>query len=294
MPWLMMRRHALRLRHLWLYLEKDGEQVWSPFVRHAFPELISWTELQSWVKKRPRRGEWHRECRVALQQLCRPGSHLTGCNTTKAFYRGLVEGRYDDDLGANLGVDEDYLTRLFQTTFGPGPMDNHQRSLAWQCYRGALPVRDKLYRHGSRNTEPTCPRCRLNDETVLHALVQCPAICDLWAYVEQLLSRLGRIDLSTESIVNIVAPPSLQKEGKAVFLTLVAMAKECVWWSRLKGLQTNTFLSDQPLINFFKYHLKRKIRVEREVLSNECFVKRWVKVARMVRMNDGTTLNMIL
>uniref|UniRef100_A0A0L8GCS6 Uncharacterized protein n=1 Tax=Octopus bimaculoides TaxID=37653 RepID=A0A0L8GCS6_OCTBM len=37
------------------------------------------------------------------------------------------------------------------------------------------------------------------------------------------------------------------------------MAKECVWWTRLKGLETNTFLSGQSLINFFKYHLKRKV-----------------------------------
>eukprot|EP00106_Octopus_bimaculoides_P008662 XP_014776104.1 PREDICTED: rho guanine nucleotide exchange factor 10-like [Octopus bimaculoides] len=43
-------------------------------------------------------------------------------------------------------------------------MDNFQRSLAWKCYRGALPVRDKLYRHSSRNTGP---RCGQSDETAV-------------------------------------------------------------------------------------------------------------------------------
>ena len=116
-------------------------------------------------------------------------------------------------------------------------MDNFQMSLAWQCYRGALPVRDKLYRNGSANS-PTCPRCAQGDETVLHALVQCPSIADLWACVERLLSRVGRIRLSAESIVKIDPPPSFGREGRPVFLCLVAMAKEVVWWTRLKGLKT--------------------------------------------------------
>ncbi len=54
MRWLLMRRHALRLRHLKRFL--DGEQVWSPFVRHVFPRLVSLMELQSWVERRLRLG----------------------------------------------------------------------------------------------------------------------------------------------------------------------------------------------------------------------------------------------
>lgn len=38
-------------------------------------------------------------------------------------------------------------------------------------------------------------------------------------------------------------------------------------------------------MNFFKFHLKMKLRLEREVLSSCEFAERWVKVARMVRLN---------
>ena len=116
-------------------------------------------------------------------------------------------------------------------------------------YRHDLPVRDKLYRHGSAVTR-TCPRCAQSDETVLHALVQCLSIADLWSFVEQLSSRVGRIRLTAESILKIDPPPSFGREGQAVFLCLVAMVKEIVWWTRLKGLKTDTFLFGQALINF--------------------------------------------
>jgi hypothetical protein len=281
MPWLRMRRHALRLRHLRQYL--DGDRVWSPFVKRDFPQLVSLTELQSWIRRRPRLGAWHLECRQALTALHQSGNVDDGSSTME-FYRGLVVGKSDDVLGETLGIDGEKLAALYRRTFGPGPMDNFQKSLAWQCYRGALPVRDKLHRHGSAVTR-TCPRCAQSDETVLHALVQCACIADLWSYVEQLLSRVGRIDLSTETILKIDPPPSFGREGRAVFLCLVAMTKEIVWWTRLKGLKTDTFLFGQALIGFFKFHLKRKVRVEREVLSPSKFYERWVNVARMACVN---------
>ncbi len=289
MPWLLMRRHALRLRHLKLFL--DGEQVWSPFVRHVFPRLVSLMELQSWVKRRPRLGAWHLECCQALTALYQ-SSNTVSVASTQTLYRGLVLGKRDDVLGETLGADESELAGLFRRTFGPGTMDNFQKSLAWQCYRKALPVRDKLHRHGSAVSR-ACPRCAQGDETVLHALVQCPDIANLWSYVEQLLSRMEQTRLSAESIVRIAPPPSFGREGQAVFLCLVAMAKEVVWWTRLKGLKTDTFLSGHALTDFFKFHLERKVRVEREVLSSSKFNERWVRVASMARVN-GTTLSMHL
>lgn len=38
----------------------------------------------------------------------------------------------------------------------------------------------------------------------------------LWAYAEQLMSRVGQIRLSTESIVNVAPTPSFNREGKTV------------------------------------------------------------------------------
>ncbi|GAB1599396.1 hypothetical protein Ahia01_000216800, partial [Argonauta hians] len=242
MPWVLYRKHAMRLRHLHLYLQ--GPKVWSPFVRRTFPELVSLTEVQSWIKRRPRLGVWHTECRQALTSLaaiCRTGNALSG-SSTSFFYRELVQIGNNDVLGETLTVDDDQLAGLFRRTFGPGPMDNFQRSLAWQCYRGALPVRDKLFRHGYQRYGQLCPRCDRENETVQHALITCPGVRDVWVYAEQLLSRMGAAALSTESIVKIDPPSHLCEEGRAVFVALVAVAKMIVWWTRLRGLKSGFFL----------------------------------------------------
>lgn len=47
--------------------------------------------------------------------------------------------------------------------------------------------------------------------------------------------------MSSESIIKIVYPISLKREGKIYFLIVVAIAKEVVWKSRLKG--TGNFIS---------------------------------------------------
>lgn len=68
------------------------------------------------------------------------------------------------------------LTILFRMTFGPGPLDNFQKSLAWQRHQLALPVRDKLARHYTFCL-PTCPRCEQNNETLLHASKNIGIVC---------------------------------------------------------------------------------------------------------------------
>lgn len=50
MPWLMMHKYALTLRHLWFYL--DEEQVWLLYVRFHLPQLELLPDIGSWVKRR--------------------------------------------------------------------------------------------------------------------------------------------------------------------------------------------------------------------------------------------------
>lgn len=51
-----------------------------------------------------------------------------------------------------------------------------------------------------------------------------------------------------------------------MFLCLVLVAGGIVWKTRLKELKTDTFLSDQSIINFDKFNLGIKMRVESEVV----------------------------
>lgn len=56
------------------------------------------------------------------------------------------------------------------------------------------------------------------------------------------IDDLGQVCLIDEFIVMIALPPSFNWASKAVFLSLVAVMKEVVWWTKLKGLKAGIFL----------------------------------------------------
>lgn len=68
--------------------------------------------------------------------------------------------------------------------------------------------------------------------------------------------------------------PFFGGEGQAVFISLVDVAKEVVWWTSLKGIKTDTFLFGLTFIRLYKSHLKRKVRVERVVWPTSKFIER--------------------
>lgn len=149
----------------------------------------------------------------------------------------------------------------------------HSGEGLWRITRSpchGLPIRDKLFRHGS-SPLLTCPRCMQDSVSVLHAIVQCSKISELWVYVEHLLSHLRRVQLLSKSIMKIVPSSSRNREEQACFLLVVAIAKEEMWEKRVKGIVTGIFISSLELINFFPFHLKKKIRPENRCLSDERF-----------------------
>lgn len=86
--WLMMCRHELKLKHLWLYIYSD--QVWNPLAEELFPQLASLKKFKSEYIKRPYMTEWQMECHKVLMPIHRK-SKTSSRNTTKVFYRRLVE-----------------------------------------------------------------------------------------------------------------------------------------------------------------------------------------------------------
>lgn len=126
------------------------------------------------------------------------------------IYRSLVSRKCVNVLEESLSVEKNYVASLIQRTFRSGIiMDNFQMPLAWQSYQKKLPFRYKLCRQ-SRQTG----LFEENDETVLNALVQYVGIGDLSNYVELHLSPVGRICLSTESILMIALAPSFNQTSK--------------------------------------------------------------------------------
>lgn len=87
-----MRKQGLTLCHQQRFL--DGEHVWAPPVRLVFPQFVSLTDLQSWVKKRMKLGAYLQALTVFYQS----GNKIGGCPTLE-IYKKLVAGKGDDVLG---------------------------------------------------------------------------------------------------------------------------------------------------------------------------------------------------
>lgn len=79
--------------------------------------------------------------------------------------------------------------------------------------------------------------------------IQCLSIYDIWVYVEHLLPRIEHICLSADSIMRVISRHHLPFgwQGEVISICLIVVAKEVVWWSRLKGLKIDTFLCGHQL-----------------------------------------------
>lgn len=81
---------------------------------------------------------------------------------------------------------------------------------------------------------------------------------------------------------------SFNKEGKSYFLVVVAVAKEVVLKTYVKGIVTSTFISGLGLVRYIIYHLKRKIRAKKKRLSPDVYGTRLKAVTSLWRINEPT------
>lgn len=68
--------------------------------------------------------------------------------------------------------------------------------------------------------------------------------------------------------MKVVPLPTFNWADNEVFLYLVAVAKEVVCWTRLKGMRAETVLCGKYLTELFSFSLRKKVKVEREVMSS--------------------------
>lgn len=129
------------------------------------------------------------------------------------MHKRLVAVKCDGVHEETPGVDGNELVILFRRTFWSGNiMDYFQISLASQCHRKLLPVRDKLSRHGytpdvhvrsvHRVTKPYCTDT-FRVCTLLTCKVMLNSCCHVWL----------RVRLTAESIMRIAMLPSSRKQS---------------------------------------------------------------------------------
>lgn len=131
-------QHSLRggLSMSWLrirwYLRQypNGEQMWWPFVESAFSQLVSLTEIQSWIRCRPRQGAWLLQYLQSITALGQSGN-VVGGTSTLGFYRWLMEVKCNDVLGEVLVVTGSQLAGVYQITFLSKTMNSFRSP--WPC-----------------------------------------------------------------------------------------------------------------------------------------------------------------
>lgn len=162
-------------------------------------------------------------------------------------------------------------------------MGNFQKTLSCQCYQGNpdLPMLS-----GSVTGPWLTPLARTCRQSKLHQICTerrnrfaCihPVSDNFWCVGLCWALAVALIRLSAKSIVNIASLPFLDREGRTVYISLVTMAKEVAWLTRLKELKMGTFFPGESLINCFRFHLKWWIRVKREVFSFCKFIEKWMR-----------------
>lgn len=110
---------------------------------------------------------------------------------------------------------------------------------------------------------------RAGRRNILHSLVLCPAISGLICG-----TCVEGVQLSAECMLKITSSSALSKEGVACLFSTVAVLKECIWSTEMKGVMTGTFISVYGIVYYFRYYLKSKIELEGRHLSRRKLEKK--------------------
>ena len=290
------RRHTLRLTFLGRMCAQFDETgvFWKEDAKRAFPALKSVHSADGREAHRLPRGEcsFYGECRQALRVFSRVQSSLTDSRplTRKALYRVLVRGAVRDDLLEELGVTKQEGRLLWPWAPGMRSLNNDEASLTWLVIRKALWVSKRLWTAGLVSSQG-CFRCGDMEETIAHVFFHCPEVKPLCNYLERLMVRMlrGKFFVLEASSVCSNVVPVLTRQKHYVFLCLLGVMRVVIWTTWKKGFYGGESFSSRALVAFFKHQVEVKLKCERERLSPMQFSERWVKEARLCRVN-GTTL----
>ncbi|KAH7943961.1 hypothetical protein HPB52_013816 [Rhipicephalus sanguineus] len=134
------------------------------------------------------------------------------------------------------------------------------QDFAWRKNWGVLPTRQRLHKFGIVPS-PRCPNCRA-DETLAHALMECPAAKPVW----RLVARDFKIH-----------PPPALNRNKGAFAKLVVM---CTWfsiWKRrcLAEARRKPTRAAYPTLSRVREMIWRHLSEQLESSGEEKFLRRW-------------------
>ena len=192
------------------------------------------------------------------------------------------------------GMTSEELRSFWSWAPGADYLNNSEFSLAWRVARGVVPV-NMVLRQMKKSVPFDCIRCGSEedgfDETVEHAFFHCEKVWPLWSYVREVVCRMEPLREKIEIDLGHIcgnAVPEWSPEKRWMFRSILAVARNVVWQTRLKEVyEEESFTSDQ-LIICFKHQLKVKIRCDRRRLAPAEFSRRWVVAISLVHVRGNS------
>ncbi|KAM6569414.1 hypothetical protein CsatB_017399 [Cannabis sativa] len=170
------------LQEPWLPSEDD------PFVHSSHPSLIEAKVCNLMVMEG---GSWDAEIVIDLfnereQQLILDIPLTIGHGSDKLTWSYETSGNYSVKSGYNLlqklhgrwSANEDELTK-FWTKFWKLKIPPKVKNLVWRAARECLPTLQQL-KIKRVNVHTLCPICHAEDETIVHALITCTRVKQVW------------------------------------------------------------------------------------------------------------------
>lgn len=77
--------------------------------------------------------------------------------------------------------------------------------------------------------------------------------------------------IKTEFILKTLELSGISIDGKACFLSTVAVRKNCVWKTHVKCIATGSFITCDRFLMYFRYHLKVNFVLEKGYQSQKLF-----------------------
>jgi ribonuclease HI len=124
------------------------------------------------------------------------------------------------------------------------------KAFLWQASNDILPTRANLHKKGILS-DPLCPVCGLESETVVHILWSCPSASDVWL---ECMKSIHKCSLTEDTFMNLLE--MLQRRLDAEGMQLVAVVARLLWLRRNKLIFEGLFQSPADLIRLAQEQLQ--------------------------------------
>jgi hypothetical protein len=124
------------------------------------------------------------------------------------------------------------------------------KTFLWQASNDILPTRANLHKKGILS-DPLCPVCGLESETVVHILWSCPSASDVWL---ECMKSIHKCSLTEDTFMNLLE--MLQRRLDAEGMQLVAVVARLLWLRRNKLIFEGLFQSPADLIRLAQEQLQ--------------------------------------